>query len=224
MQPARRSNGCPLSDPETHRQGPHLPGPTARRRGKYCMRARNRPQHGPVRDQSMIQSPAMVAEHALEPALNAAAARDTAGSGRQELRTRETGMEPSRSSDTTTRTYTMGYSEEFQGLLQRRSTARNAAHLLPLLRPGMRVLDLGCGPGTISVGLAKAVEPGELIGIDIEESQIEMARMAARDGRHRNARFQAGDSASPALRRQLLRCRALPRRADARAGQHGRAG
>ncbi len=104
-------------------------------------------------------------------------------------------MAASRSSDTTTRTYTMGYSEEFQRLLRRRSAAQNAAHLLPLLRPGMRVLDFGHGPGTISVGLAKAVEPGELIGIAIEESQIEMARKAAREGGHRNARFQAGDAA-----------------------------
>ena len=46
------------------------------------------------------------------------------------------------------------------------------------------------------MGVAKAVEPGELIGIDIEDSQIEMARRAARDGEHHNARFQAGDAAS----------------------------
>ena len=77
-------------------------------------------------------------------------------------------------------TYTMGYSEEFQQLLRRRSADTHAAYLLPHLRPGMRLLDFGCGPGFISVGLARAVEPGELHGVDVEESQIDMARSAAR--------------------------------------------
>ena len=58
--------------------------------------------------------------------------------------------------ETQEQNYTMGYSEEFQVILRRRSAASNAAHLLPKLRPGMRVLDVGCGPGTISMGLADA--------------------------------------------------------------------
>ena len=91
--------------------------------------------------------------------------------------------------------YTMGYSEAFRKMLGRRNAETGAAHLLPQLRPGFRVLDLGCGPGTISLGLAKAVEPGELHGIDIEESQIEMARSAASDGGHGNAVFRTGDAA-----------------------------
>ena len=90
-------------------------------------------------------------------------------------------------------TYTMGYSDDFQQLLARRSVHSNAAHLLPHLKPGLRVLDFGCGPGTISVGLAKAVEPGELHGIDMEASQIDMARAAAQAGGHSNATFHVGD-------------------------------
>ncbi len=89
--------------------------------------------------------------------------------------------------------YTMGYSDEFRQLLDRRSAQTHAAHLLPHLQPGQRVLDFGCGPGTISVGLASAVEPGELHGIDMEESQIELASAAARAGGHDNATFHAGD-------------------------------
>ena len=81
-----------------------------------------------------------------------------------------------------TPSYTMGYSEEFRQLLDRRSAERNAKYLLTHLEPGHRVLDFGCGPGTISVGLAKAVEPGELHGIDMEESQIGLARAAAEAG------------------------------------------
>lgn len=89
--------------------------------------------------------------------------------------------------------YTMGYGEEFLQMLDRRSAQTNAARLLPHLTPGQRLLDFGCGPGTISVGLAKAVEPGEFHGIDMEESQIAIARSAAEAGGHENATFHVGD-------------------------------
>ena len=90
----------------------------------------------------------------------------------------------------------MGYSEEFLRLLTRRNVEAVAFHLLPHLRPGMKVLDCGCGPGTISVGLAKAVAPGELQGVDIEASQIAMAQAAAQAGGHDNAHFQVADGTS----------------------------
>ena len=90
-------------------------------------------------------------------------------------------------------TYTMGYSEEFRQLLSRRSADSHATHLMPLLKPGMRVLDFGCGPGTITVGLARAVDPGEVHGLDMEESQIDLARTAAEAGGHHNATFHVGD-------------------------------
>ncbi len=89
--------------------------------------------------------------------------------------------------------YTMGYDENFQQLLRLRSAESHAAYLLPHLKAGHRVLDFGCGPGTISVGLAKAIEPGELHGIDMEESQIGIARAAAQAGGHANATFHVGD-------------------------------
>lgn len=92
--------------------------------------------------------------------------------------------------------YTMGYGEEFRRVLERRSAQSHAADLLPLLRRDMRVLDFGCGTGSISVGLAQAVAPGELHGIDMEESQIGIAAAAAKAGGHDNAFFQQGDAAA----------------------------
>ena len=89
--------------------------------------------------------------------------------------------------------YTMGYSEEFLQLLDRRSAHSHAGYLLPHLKRGDKVLDFGCGPGTITVGLAKTVEPGEAHGIDMEESQIDLARAAAGAGGHTNATFHVGD-------------------------------
>lgn len=101
--------------------------------------------------------------------------------------------EPDNSAEDAESTYTMGYGEEFRQVLERRSAPTHASHLLPKLRSGMRVLDFGCGPGTISLGLAEAVAPGELHGIDTEESQVEMARAAAGAGGHDNAVFRVGD-------------------------------
>ena len=95
-----------------------------------------------------------------------------------------------------TASYTMGYNEDFRQLLDRRSAATHAFHLLPHLKPGLRVLDFGCGPGTISVGLAERVAPGELHGIDMEESQIELGRAAAAAGGHDNMTFHVGNVTS----------------------------
>ena len=92
-----------------------------------------------------------------------------------------------------THTYTMGYSEEFQQLLRRRSVQTHAAHLLPHLKAGVNALDFGCGLGAFAVGMAELVDPGELHGVDIEASQIEIARAAARDGGHSNATFHVAD-------------------------------
>lgn len=89
--------------------------------------------------------------------------------------------------------YTMGYNEDFRQLLDRRSADTHAFYFLPHLEPGMSVLDFGCGPGTISVGLAERIAPGTLHGIDMEESQIELARAAASDGGHDNMVFHVGN-------------------------------
>ena len=89
--------------------------------------------------------------------------------------------------------YTMGFNEEMLESLRRFTAESNAAYLLPCLRPGLRVLDFGCGPGTISVGLAKAVAPGELHGVDMEESQVDQARLVAKANGQDNAIFHVAD-------------------------------
>jgi SAM-dependent methyltransferase len=57
----------------------------------------------------------------------------------------------------------------------------------------MRLLDFGWGPGTLTVGLAAAVHPGEVHGINIEESQIAIARCAPAAGGRGNATFHVGN-------------------------------
>ena len=87
----------------------------------------------------------------------------------------------------------MGFSAEMLEVFRRYTAEANAKHLLPYLRPGMRALDFGCGPGTISVGLAKAIDPGELHGVDMEPSQVELARSVAQAAGRSNAIFHVGD-------------------------------
>ncbi len=89
--------------------------------------------------------------------------------------------------------YTMGFSDEMIESLRRYTAEASAAYLMKYLKPGLRVLDFGCGPGTISVGLARAVAPGEMHGVDVEESQIDLAKSLARMNGLDNAHFHVGD-------------------------------
>jgi SAM-dependent methyltransferase len=50
---------------------------------------------------------------------------------------------------------------------------------LPHLHPGMSLLDCGCGVGSITLDLAERLAPGQVVGVDIDESQIAMARAEA---------------------------------------------
>ena len=89
--------------------------------------------------------------------------------------------------------YTLGFSEEVLVSPRRHRVERDSAYMLPYLRPGLRVLDFGCGPGTISVGMAKYIDPGELHGVDMQASQVELARNAAKASGRSNAIFHVAD-------------------------------
>src|SRR5262245_38365241 len=64
-----------------------------------------------------------------------------------------------------------------KAILSARTLTTAHAHLATLLRPGLGVLDVGCGTGSITAGIAEAVAPdGYAIGIDINTTFIEEAR------------------------------------------------
>src|SRR6516164_9500258 len=60
-----------------------------------------------------------------------------------------------------------------------RRAARWVPFLLPHVRSGMRLLDCGCGVGSITLDLAEIVAPGETVGVDVDAGQLELARAAA---------------------------------------------
>jgi ubiquinone/menaquinone biosynthesis C-methylase UbiE len=64
--------------------------------------------------------------------------------------------------------------------------------LLPHLRPGMEVLDVGCGVGSLAFDLAARVTPGRVVGIDPDPGQIEAARKSSADRAIDNAEFRTG--------------------------------
>jgi ubiquinone/menaquinone biosynthesis C-methylase UbiE len=74
-----------------------------------------------------------------------------------------------------------------------RSAAVYADFLLPHRRPGTIVLDLGSGHGTISMGLAGVVPNGRVIGVDIKESGLALARRHAASIGCDNLSFTAAD-------------------------------
>jgi ubiquinone/menaquinone biosynthesis C-methylase UbiE len=86
--------------------------------------------------------------------------------------------------------YSIGYGDDAHAKHTGRSAEKQAGFFLPHLRPGMRLLDFGCGPGTITLGLAAAVAPGEVVGIDVEPRQIERARELALQRGAVNLRFE----------------------------------
>jgi SAM-dependent methyltransferase len=57
----------------------------------------------------------------------------------------------------------------------------------------MRLIDCGCGPGSITVDLAQAVTPGEAIGIDLREEALTHGRQLARDRGLSNVTFQVAN-------------------------------
>src|SRR5688572_29223516 len=71
-----------------------------------------------------------------------------------------------------------------------RTAVKSVGFLVPHLYQGMRLLDCGCGPGSITVDIAEAVAPGEVIGVDQSDYGFTMARTAADERGVSNVRFE----------------------------------
>jgi ubiquinone/menaquinone biosynthesis C-methylase UbiE len=90
--------------------------------------------------------------------------------------------------------YTHGHETSTLASHAARTASNSAAYLLPELRPGMDVLDVGCGPGSITLDLAELVHPGRVVGIENTETPLSIAREAAAERGDRVTRFEHGDA------------------------------
>jgi ubiquinone/menaquinone biosynthesis C-methylase UbiE len=90
--------------------------------------------------------------------------------------------------------YTLGHHESVLRSHRWRTVENSAAYLIPHLRPGMNVLDVGSGPGTITVDIARRVFPGKVIGIDASDAVIDEARRLAEEQGLGNVEFMVADA------------------------------
>ena len=84
--------------------------------------------------------------------------------------------------------YTHGHHESVLRSHLWRTAENSASYVLPHLRSGQDLLDVGCGPGTITRDLARIVAPGRVLGID---SSAEVIAQASAEG---GAEFAVGDA------------------------------
>jgi SAM-dependent methyltransferase len=87
--------------------------------------------------------------------------------------------------------YTHGHHESVLRSHKWRTAENSATYLLPHLAADAKVLDVGCGPGTITAGLADHVPRGHVTGIDAAQGIIDQARAEAGD--RENLTFATGD-------------------------------
>ncbi|MFH8389276.1 class I SAM-dependent methyltransferase [Streptomyces sp. NPDC018036] len=92
-----------------------------------------------------------------------------------------------------TAVYTHGHHESVLRSHTWRTAANSAAYLLDSLKPHMRILDIGCGPGTITADLAALVPDGRVTGVDHAPGILDQARRTADERGLRNVEFAVAD-------------------------------
>jgi ubiquinone/menaquinone biosynthesis C-methylase UbiE len=90
-------------------------------------------------------------------------------------------------------TYTHGHHESVLRSHEWRTAENSAAYLLAELGPGLDLLDVGCGPGTITRDLAARVAPGRVLGLDRAAEVIAQATSQFDGDAPANLAFATGD-------------------------------
>jgi len=84
--------------------------------------------------------------------------------------------EQSQAGSPTEERYTHGHHESVLRVHAWRTVENSAAYLVPHLRPGLSLLDVGSGPGTITLEFAERLAPGRVVGIDAADDVVAQAR------------------------------------------------
>lgn len=89
--------------------------------------------------------------------------------------------------------YTHGHAESVLRSHRTRTAENSAAYLLPELRPGLSLLDVGSGPGTITAGLAARVAPGRVTALETSDGVLQHTRDEMAGRGCRTVDFVVGD-------------------------------
>ncbi len=90
--------------------------------------------------------------------------------------------------------YSHGHHESVLRSHSWRTVENSAAYLAPYLQSGTTVLDVGCGPGTITIDIAARVSPAKVIGIDASDEVIDKATELAAERDIDNVEFVVGNA------------------------------
>jgi ubiquinone/menaquinone biosynthesis C-methylase UbiE len=88
--------------------------------------------------------------------------------------------------------YTHGHHESVLRAHRARTAQNSAGFLLPHLRDDMSLLDVGCGPGTVTVDLARILKGGHVVGVDAAPQVLDAAREHAAG--YENVRFEEANA------------------------------
>lgn len=91
-------------------------------------------------------------------------------------------------------TYAHGHHASVLASHARRGIDDSAAYVLEHLHEEMTLLDVGCGPGSITIEFAQRFPEARIIGIDAAPAAIEAARAAASAARVANVEFRVDDA------------------------------
>jgi SAM-dependent methyltransferase len=89
--------------------------------------------------------------------------------------------------------YTHGHVDSVLRSHRWRTAENSAGYLLQRVHEGSRILDVGCGPGTITLDLARLASAGSVVGLDRSEAVIGEARVAAEQACVANLELTVGD-------------------------------
>jgi SAM-dependent methyltransferase len=89
--------------------------------------------------------------------------------------------------------YSMGQTDEMLGFLRWRTAERNCSFMREFVQTDSDILDCGCGPGSITLGLAQWAPDGQTVGMDYDaDAAATGTKLAERIG-VKNIRFETGD-------------------------------
>ncbi|WP_423923431.1 methyltransferase domain-containing protein [Frigoribacterium sp. 2-23] len=89
--------------------------------------------------------------------------------------------------------YTHGHHESVLRSHSWRTVENSAGYLVPYLEPGSSLLDVGAGPGTITVDFARRLAPGRVVGIDAAAVIVDQATALAHQEGLENVSFETAD-------------------------------